>query len=377
MAPEVGLASAHLSIEDAELLAEARRAGFRALMLAADRVRPGAASALGGDAAPHEESIRLRHDASLAFPLADVSSVRVVTLPAEAGSSGSPREILEITTAFLGLTGSVSPLPPHIPEEVAQEVAEERGEPRMAAFLDLFHHRALSFFHRAGAKHDVPGGARSDQGDAWSRRILALLGRDEAAAPPAGAPGGAGGASAAGGRASPADEPAWRALRYAPLLAQRALTAAALEACLADLLAADEPGGVAVEQFVGRWVELAPDERTRLGRSACALGRSFVAGARVFDRAGKIRVVVGPLDAAGWARFSAPAKIAEIRHAVAALAGGDLDLELALRLAPRAAPGFVLTASGTHRLGRNTWLGHQKTATQVVVDPGTGAAAAA
>jgi type VI secretion system protein ImpH len=360
MDAEVGHAAGHLTIEDAELLAEARRAGFRALMLVADRLRPGSASALGGAASPHEEAIRLRHDPSLAFPLADVESVRIVTIPAEAGTTGLPREVLQITTSFLGLTGSVSPLPPHMAEEVAQEVAEQRGEPRTAAFLDLFHHRALSFFHRAGAKHDVPAGALSDQSDDWSRRLFALLGRDE---PRTDAP----------APADPDAEPRWRALRYAPFLAERALTAAALEACLADLLAPDLHGGrVVVEQFVGSWVELAPDERTRVGRSATELGRSFVLGARVFDRAGKIRVVIGPLDADGYTRFAAPERVAAIRRAVRSLAGDDLDLELALRLAPRAAPGFVLSSDGRHRLGRNTWLGHQKQETQVIVDSGAG-----
>jgi type VI secretion system protein ImpH len=350
MDAESGDAPGRLTIEEIELLADARRAGFRALMLVADRVRPGAASALGGAASPQEEEIRLRNDPSLAFPLADVEGVRVVTIPAEAGTAGVPRRVLQITTTFLGLTGTVSPLPPHVAEEVAQEVAEG-GEARTAAFLDLFHHRALSFFHRAGAKHDVAAGALSDQSDDWSRRMLALVGRD-----------GEDGASAG-------DEPRWRALRYAPLLVERALTAAALEACLADVLGGElHGGGVAVEQFVGSWVALAPDERTRVGRSATELGRSFVLGARVFDRAGRIRVVLGPLDADGYVRFSAPERIAGLRRTVRALAGGDLDLEIALRLAPRAAPGFVLSSSGRNRLGRNTWLGHQSAEMQVVVD---------
>jgi type VI secretion system protein ImpH len=241
-------------------------------------------------------------------------------------------------------------------EEVAQEVAQEEEPPRQREFLDLFHHRALSFFHRARAKHDLSGGALSDQSDDWSRRLLALLGRDRL--------------PAAGGDV---DVPPWRLLRFAPLLAERAVTASALGACLADVLADDLRGAaVAIEQFVGTWVELAPDERTRLGVAATELGRSLVLGTRVFDRAGRFRVVVGPLDAEGYARFSAPGPAAAIRRTVRALAGEALDVEVVLRLAPHAAPGCALSSAGRFRLGQNTWIGRPSRETRVALDANGG-----
>jgi type VI secretion system protein ImpH len=340
-----------LSADALRLLEAARRRGFRALMLTLDRLRPGSATALGGAATPHEESIRFRHDPSLAFSTADVVSVREVELPADA--AGVSRRAVEVTTSFLGLTGEVSPLPPYMAEEIAQEVAQEERPPRQRDFLDLFHHRAISLLHRGLAKHDVPGSARSDQDDDWSRRILALLGRDVASGVPL-----------------PADTPPrWALLRLAPLLAERALSAAALEACLADLLAGELRGAaVAVEQFVGAWVTLAADERTRLGTAASALGRSLVLGERIYDRTGRFRVVIGPLDAEGYDRFSSPDLARRVLAVAGALAGGDLDVELVLRLAPHAAPGFALSSDGRYRLGRNTWLGRQGVETRVTVD---------
>ncbi len=80
-----------LTPEEVLLLEEARRAGFRALMLVLDRLRPGSVSALGGSASAHEEQVRFRQDPSLAFSVADVVDVRPVTIPAEAGASGLPR----------------------------------------------------------------------------------------------------------------------------------------------------------------------------------------------------------------------------------------------------------------------------------------------
>ncbi len=346
-------APGRLTPEEARRLEEARRRGFHALMLALDRLRPGAASALGGAATPHEEALRFRHDPSLSFSTADVVAVGEVEIPAETGDGGSPRHVIQVTTSFLGLTGEVSPLPPYLAEEVAQEVAQEEEPPRQREFLDVFHHRAISFFHRAGAKHDLGAGALSDQTDDWSRRLLAILGRD---APQGAAP-------------SPEDLPRWQILRFAPLFAERAMTAVALEACLTDVLGGVLRGaGVSVEQFAGAWVELSQDERTRVGASASELGRSFVLGSKVYDRTGRFRVVIGPLDAEGYAWFAAPEEVSVVRRLVRELAGEDLDVELVLRIAPRAAPGFALSSSGRYRLGRNTWLGCQSRETRVTVD---------
>jgi type VI secretion system protein ImpH len=367
-----------LTPDEALRLEEARRAGFRALMLVLDRLRPGAVSALGGSASAHEEQVRFRQDPSLTFSVADVVDVRPVTIPAEAAASGLPREAIQVTTTFLGLTGTVSPLPPYMAEEIAQESAQLGEGRRQAEFLDLFHHRALSFFHRATARYDLAAGALSDQTDAWSRRLLALVGVDAAARRGADA----------------GDVPAWRLLRCAAILSERAVTAEGLAACLADLLADElrgsggapgggapgleieqfaaaapvRPGaGVEIEQFVGSWVQLAADERTRLGVAASRLGGSLVLGARVFDRAGRFRVVIGPLDAEGYARLAARERVAEIRRLAGALAGDEHDIDVVLRLAPGAAPGFALSSSGTWRLGRNLWLGRQGSETRVTV----------
>lgn len=347
-----------LSPDEARLLERARRRGFRPLMLALDRLRPGAAAALGGAATCREERIRFGHDPSLTFSTSDVLGVRELELPPDGAEGGEPRRAVHVTTTFLGLTGAVSPLPSYLAEELAQE--EEPARQRQ--FLDLFHHRALSFLHRGVAKHDVPGSALSDQTDDWARRLLALLGRD---LPP-------------GAVLPPDAPPRWALLRFAPLLAERALTAAGLEACLADLLA-DSLGGaqVAVEQFVGSWVTLAADERSRLGTAASELGRSLVLGERIYDRSGCFRIVLGPLDAEGYARCSAPEQVRRVRSAARALAGDELDVEIVLRLSSDAAPGCVLSSRGRSRLGRNTWLGRQGRETRVAVEGGDVAGAAA
>jgi type VI secretion system protein ImpH len=343
---------APLSDGEAERLEVARRRGFGPLMLLVERLRPDHPD-VGGAAAPHEEAVRFRHDPSLAFSTSDVTSVRSVARAADPHDLAPRAPVLEITTTFLGLTGAVSPLPGFFAEEVAQEVAQASGDPaRRREFLDLFHHRILSLFHRAATAHDPAATWRSDASDAWSSRILALAGLDVA------------------GGGLP-DVPAWRLLRWAPLLAGGAVTAAGLEAALADALAAELGGArVTVEQFVGTWVPIAPEDRTRLGVAGCALGRSTLLGARVFDRAGKIRIVVGPLDRAGYDRFRDPELRDRLERCVRALVPEGLDHEVALELEPDAAPPPVLSAAGTFRLGRNVWLGRQRSPARLAASAG-------
>ncbi len=320
-------------------IADARPLGAYPLLLQLERLLGGLR--VGTDASPAEEPIRFCHDPSLAFRAAEVSEIRERELPSADGLG--TRRVLEITTAFLGLTGAASPLPPYFSEEVAQEDPEA---PLRRGFLDLFHHRLLSLFYRARLRSDFPHSYRSDQSDAWSVRLLSLLGVDAPQALPV---------------------PPWRLLRWAPLLAERAVTAAALEAALEDVLSEDLDGGhVSIEQFVGSWVGIDPEELNHLGRASSTLGRDLVLGRRVFDRAGKFRVVVGPLTRTGFDRFArgeAPRR--RIAETVRALCGDPLELEIVLWLSKDAAPRMAL---GHARLGRDAWLGGQARETRVRVD---------
>jgi type VI secretion system protein ImpH len=322
-------------------LEAARRRGAYALLLLAERLL-GRGAAVGTDAACHEERIRLRHDPSLAFSTGEVSRVRVQALAPDAQDpAGEARTALEITTAFLGLSGSTSPLPSYLAEEIA---LEDEDAPRRRDFLDVFHHRFISLYYRARARSDHPNGYRSDQSDPWSTRILALLGRDS----------------------RPGIE-RWRLLRWAPLLAERSLTPAALATIVADVLEEDLGRlGVDIEPLVGGWAEIDPLDRNRLGRACSTLGKDLVLGRRILDRAGKFRIVVGPLSREDLAhaqeRKEALRRLAAV---LAELCPPSVEVELWLWLTKDAAPHLAL---GQARLGRDSWLGGQIRETQLRVE---------
>lgn len=331
---------------DARLQA-AKRHGFFSVMLLLDRLLRDRAP-VGGEASPNEEAIRFRHDPSLTFSLSDISSIQRRTLPPDPTDfTDKPREQIEITTTFLGLVGAVSPLPEYFSEEVLQRMADD---PRERDFLDIFHHRLISLFYRAWAKFDYPSTYKADLSDIWSRRLLSLLGFDPQEKPD-------------GPRL-----PAWRVLRVAPLLAERHFTANALELALADGLALEDEQ-VAIEQFVGAWVPVALQQRTKLGQANSGLGQDFLLGSKIFDRTTQINVVLGPLGREGYLRFYGGGEpMQHIQTTIATLVADPLEYDVILSLEKNAAPPLQLANSGDFRLGRNAWLGGQPKESRVKLE---------
>jgi len=116
---------------------------------------------------------------------------------------------------------------------------------------------------------------------------------------------------------------------------------------------------VRVEENVGRWTTIT--DRPTLGRGSVrpiALGGSSVVGARLYDVAGKFRIVVGPLDLASYRALRPDgAKASSLRSAVSLYLNGSLDYDVKLLLDPSelqpAALGDKRSRVGsTARLGR-------------------------
>jgi type VI secretion system protein ImpH len=350
---------APLKSEEAARIEAARRQGFLPLLVLLDRLQPGTAD-VGGETTAPAEHVRFRHDPALSFTPGDVVQVEEHTLPPDPNDfTSTSRRRWEIVTAFLGLTGTVSPLPQYMAEEIAQEGAEDRAS---RDFLDLFHHRAVSLLARGLLEHDPAATHRGDQRDPWSVRLLALAGVDasERAEPDA---------AASEPPSVGTGEARWMLLRAAALLGERAPTAAGLHAILRDALRDELEGApLALEQFVGVRVPIADPDRTQLGVKATTLGRDAVLGRTVLDRAGTVGVMVGPVGREGYQRFAVERTAAEKLRATIELAGrGELSCQIELLLEPGAAPALRLAAEGGSRLGRDAWLGGQKAAARVPI----------
>lgn len=302
-----------------------------------ERLTPDAVR-IGGDGPYPRESIRFRHDPSLAFSTGDISAVKYVEVPrAKEDALDRRRHRYEVTTAFLGLTGSASPLPGFMSEELLQ--AQEQGRLR-GEFLDLFHHRFVSLVYRIGVKYDLAREFAQDCSDPWTKRILALGGLD------------------AFSERRPKHIPMWRLVRLAPLLAARVRSGKVIEKAIRDICdeALDPEARVFMQQFAGSWVPLDPEQRTMLGIRNTVLGQSAVLGVQCYHRAGKAVVVIGPLHE-NFRRFLADGDMyPRVKELLELMCPEPIEFELDLVLAEHARPPFKLGAAANQRVGIDTWL---------------------
>jgi len=323
-------------VEASKVISSApHRPGFFPLVAFLERLTSDAARV--GELGPvTEERIRFRHDPSLGFSSSDVSAVVLRQVPVRPDDSLSRRPLFEVSTTFLGLTGSASPLPLYMAEEVAQEDPDDAVQ---REFLDLFHHRLLSLMYRIESRYRVTRELTASCTDQWSRRILALAGFDTY------------------DRTWPGILPPWRLLKIASLLISRVRTAEKLELALQEVLSHELEGArVTVRQFVGRWVDI--DARMQLGVVNNLLGRNTLLGGRAFDRMGRFQVEIGPLPPTAWRRLMADGDLYPLAREIVSLFVRDpLEYTFELFLAESVAHTFTLTTGWSSKLGRDTWLG--------------------
>ncbi len=241
---------------------------FQAVQLL-ERYSAGAAR-IGHQGPADSEAIRLRPDLSLSFPGSDIISIEKID-----SAEGSIQRF-RITASFLGLYGTVSPLPTFYTEDMLW------NEENVRDFLDIFHHRLFSLFYRCWSKYRYYIQFKHAGRDDFSRRMLLMIGLDISATPWRG------------------HVPAIRFLRYAGLLTAHHRSAAGLEAILSDYF---DGLPVRITQCVDRWVNVKPDQCNAIGQKNCELGRDLTLGARVFDRSGKFRISLGPVRFKTFVRF--------------------------------------------------------------------------
>jgi type VI secretion system protein ImpH len=288
------------------------------------------------DVAPRSERaspplVRFRAYNSLAFPASAVAS-----LEQETGSAP------QMAVTFLGMTGPHGTLP-----VAYTEIAIDRacfGDRSFADFLDIFNHRLIELFFEAWKKHRFVIGyeisRRKPQNslDGFTACLFDVIGMGTA------------------GLRGRLPVPDLGLLHYAGLMSQRPHSADALRAFLQDYFAVP----VTLEQFVGQWHGLEPEEACSLGsgEASSELGIGAVAGDAVWSRQALVRVVFGPLHADQFRKFLPDGEtfagaVALIRWFL----GGALDFEIqATLLREEVSPCRLGDADAPARLGWSAWL---------------------
>lgn len=292
------------------------------------------------------------------------AAVRVMTLarrtddPAEVanfrtppGLTYPPADVIEfhgtgrpdVSVGMIGLTGPSGVLPRHYTDSVVQALRNRSSS--LHSFLDLLSHRFVAFFARAGAKYRPARAAESAATktpavvDPITKVLLALTGY---------------GTAHLTGRMLIGTE---SLLHYAGIFAMRPRSPERLRAMASDWL------GMPVEviEFAGAWLNLPPDQRTRIGAIGqfSQLSADAAAGVRAWDPQARIILRIGPLDRAGFERLL-PDRMALHRFVslVRAYVGFEIGFAINPVLAADNVPPLRLDAAADPppRLGWNTWL---------------------
>ena len=213
---------------------------------------------------PWQDRVRIRPELSLAFPASDVTRVE------RDGAN------LRVTTTFLGLYGSSSPLPNFYTEDLLDEASNDESVIR--DFLDIIHQRLYHLYFQCWSKYRLFIRVVEENNPIDRERLLCLIGLGEKEL-----------------RDTVADS--WSLLRYAGLITQYPRSALGLKTLLRDVFAIKN---ITIIQNIKRMVPIPADQRLSMGTSCCRLGVDAVLGSEIADQMGKFRIEIGPLSWEGY-----------------------------------------------------------------------------
>jgi len=293
-------------------------------LLLLERAQPNA-TPLGHGIDPRREAVCLRGPLTPLFSSSQVGRLDF---------SDETQPVL--STPVFGLGGPDGPLPYAYQEWLQQRARQKDHGP--AEFLDLFQHRLLSLLYRILRKYRVAIGFVPPQASPVQDQLRALTGL------------------------LPRSLQGRQAIPDSLILARPALFAGARRslAGFETIVRHHFALTVRIEQFQGAWREIPEASRSRLGRPGrnLQLGRTAVAGKRVWDEHAGIRIVLGPLDGQRYPTFLPGG---EAHRQLAALAafyfGPDLDCKLRLLISETSA--LSLNRLAPPRAGWDSWLERQ------------------
>lgn len=273
---------------------------------------------------PGAEPFRLGQQPSLSFAPSEIADAR---------ERDDGRLFLRLLS--LGMLGPNGPLPIHM-TEIAREREVNRRDSTLVDFLDIFHHRFLTQFYLAWASTQATAGLDRPgaTSETFSFYVGALAGLDPTLLETAAVP--------------------FHAHLVASVhTAREHHDNDGMQQTLAQFFQVP----VDIEPFAFHWMELPPEEISRLSvpGEASTLGGA-VLGEVIPDRQHRFRIVMGPLELAQYLRFTPngedlPLLIDLVRGFVGKSRHWQLELTL------KASAATPATAGAEQQLGWSTWLG--------------------
>lgn len=243
-------------------------------------------------------------------------------------------KVIRLHVNFLGMFGPNGPLPQHL-TDFARDRYRNAHDRTLVRFIDIFHHRILSFFYRAwalnqkSADFDRPEESRYANyfGTLFGIGMPALRERDSV--------------------------PDCAKIYFSGHLAAQSRNAAGLEAILEDFFGLPTE----IQEFSGFWMKIPPENQCRLGESpeTGTLGINAIAGAQRYEAQLKFRVRMGPMELAELKQLVPVAdRFKKLKDWILNYINEELFWDLQCVLKARAVPAISLGQEGL--LGWTTWL---------------------
>lgn len=279
---------------------------------------------IGHSFSPAQDPVRFCQNPSLNFAPSTLEAFR------QTGSDAVPKLLVR----FFGLLGPNAPLPPHL-TEYAYERHLHHGDRTLASFLNVFHHRLISFFYRAWAANQKAVDLDRPDQQRFATFLGSFLGL---------------------GMESLQDrDPVQDAAKlfFCGHLSCQTRNAEGLEAILQQYF--DVP--TEVHTFVGRWIPLPADSLCQLGQSpqTGTLGRTAIAGSRFWDCQLSFRIRMGPMKLRDYERMlPCGQSFQRLKYWVLNYCGQHFFWDAHLVLEAGEVPQTVLGRAG--RLGWTSWV---------------------
>ncbi|MEO7066809.1 MAG: type VI secretion system baseplate subunit TssG [Rhodanobacter sp.] len=293
------------------------------------------------------QKIHFRNSVSMGFPTSEIAELRGYTDKGTAWSTALADEqpvwgslsAVDVTPAFMGMLGGSGVLPFGYTERIAEREAFHRDH-AAREFLDIFNNRAVALFYAAWKKHRLAFQYELDRKERFLPLILSLTGMGTPALR----------AKLGGGKGAVFDQ---AIAYYSAAIAQRPMSAATVQRILCEYFSAQ----VRVEQFVGAWYAVPENQHTRLGTPCAVLGRTALAGGRVWQRDLRLRLWIGPLRHQRFEDFLPGSEAAAaLAKWLTLLLGSTLEYEVQLVLDKQDVQPTALSADGGGRLGWDAFM---------------------
>ncbi len=243
-------------------------------------------------------------------------------------------KVIRLHVNFLGMFGPNGPLPQHL-TDFARDRYRNAHDRTLVRFIDIFHHRILSFFYRAwalnqkSADFDRPEESRYANyfGTLFGIGMPALRERDSV--------------------------PDCAKIFFSGHLAAQSRNAAGLEAILEDFFGLPTE----IQEFSGFWMKIPAENQCRLGESpeTGTLGVNAIAGAQKYEAQLKFRVRMGPMELTELKQLvPVTDRFKKLKDWILNYINEELFWDLQCVLKARAVPVISLGQEGL--LGWTTWL---------------------